>query len=280
MEIPIGLSFEQQKKESQSVPDGTISQQAFTLRIETKTESRLNKNQLLKHCNGFTDGSKYLLVITKNAADEKLVSEINELPDQIQISFCTFKHLCDVVSDEFHEYEISIKLIVDDFIQYCADEKLLPAEGVLRIVPCGSSFTLNKENLCYSHPADRGYSPHDYVGIYKNKSVRLIGKVSTIVDAKSEIDGIKYESLSGGGVPDTIKKSIESMINSAENHLGWDFSKNYTRFFCFDELYETDYRKRSKGGIQGNRYINISEFIKDGKTVEDLAILLSDKEWD
>ncbi|MFA5546876.1 MAG: hypothetical protein WDA14_14615 [Sphaerochaetaceae bacterium] len=281
IEIPIGLSIEQQKKESTSVPDGTISQEAFSLRIETKTDLKLLKDQLDRHCMNFPHGAKYLLVITKNPRDEKLVSQLKDEHPGVQIAFSTFKNLCNVISGEFHDYETSIKMLVDDFFTFCSDLNLIPPTGVLRIVPCGKSLELNRKHLCYSHPADRGYSPHDYVGLYKNKSVQLIGKLTTIVDAKI-IDGtvgtIEYKGIQGE-LSDTIKTSIKNMIVEASSQFNWDFSTSDSRFFCFDELYETDYRKGSSGGIQGNRYIDISEFNKACNTVKDLADRLRHEKW-
>lgn len=281
IEIPIGLSVEQQKKESTSVPDGTISQEAFTLRIETKTASKLYKAQLDRHCMDFPNGAKYLLAITEDPRDEQLVNQVREHHPEVQIAFCTFDSLCKIVLNEFHDYETSMKMMVEDFYIFCADQKLLTPTGVLRIVPCGMSLDLNRKHLCYSHPADRGYSPHDYVGLYKNKSVQLIGKVTTIVDARI-IDGtvgtIEYKGIQGE-LSDTIKTSIKNMIVEASSQFNWDFSTSDSRFFCFDELYETDYRKGSSGGIQGNRYIDISEFNKACNTVKDLADRLRHEKW-
>lgn len=278
-EIPIGLLFEQQKRASASVPDGTISQQALEIRIETKTEATLCKNQLRRHCEDFIGEGKILLVITPKATEKKVVDELKKELPQVRISFCTFKQLCDIVFDEFHDYETSIRLIVDDFIQFCADMNLLPAEGILRVVPCGTSFELNKQYHCYSHPSMRGYSPHDYIGLYLNKSVKLIGKVSVAMDVKVERDGVAFNTVDGI-ITDSIKNSIKGMINDSNHQLGWDFSHSYTRFFCFDELFETDYHKISKGGIQGNRYIDISEFIGDNKdNIESIANRLRNEEW-
>ncbi len=278
LEIPIGLTFEQQKKESKSTPDGTISQEAFTLRIETKTASKLYKAQLDRHCMDFPNGAKYLLAITEDPRDEQLVNQVREHHPEVQIAFSTFDSLCKIVLNEFHDYETSMKMMVEDFYKFCADQKLLTPTGVLRIVPCGMSLDLNRKHLCYSHPSTRGYSPHDHVGLYKNKSVQLIGKVAAVVDARIQNGKITYKGIEGDS-PEKFIHSIKNMIDEANSQFNWDFSTSDSRFFCFDELYETDYRKGSSGGIQGNRYIDISEFNKACNTVKDLADRLRHEKW-
>jgi len=40
-------------------------------------------------------------------------------------------------------------------------------------------FSVN-ENLYYDN-IDRGFSAHDYLGLYKEKSVRAIGKITAII---------------------------------------------------------------------------------------------------
>jgi hypothetical protein len=109
--------------------------------------------------------------------------------------------------------------------------------------------------------------------------VQLIGKVAAVVDARIQNGKITYKGIEGDS-PEKFIHSIKNMIDEANSQFNWDFSTSDSRFFCFDELYETDYRKGSSGGIQGNRYIDISEFNKACNTVKDLADRLRHDKWE
>ncbi len=279
-EMPFsGLTIEQQVGGKGSIPDGLIRQEPLTIKIETKVDAKLTKPQLKRHCKSFPPGAKYLLVLTKEPGDKATVRELNKEYKDVHIVHRDFVELNDIISEEFYEYELQIKPIVEDFFEFCSELDLLPKEGVLRAVPSGGSFEINKKYNCYNHPATRGYSPHEYLGLYKEKSVRMIGKVSVIVDVKEKNDTIIFDEPSLGKIDDNIKNRILGAIQETKSELKWDIHKEGNRFFCVDKFYETDYKKTTKGGMQINRYLNILDYLEKGADIEQLAAKLREKGW-
>lgn len=57
-----------------------------------------------------------------------------------------------------------------------------------------TAFDFNKENNIYYHDTDKGYSPYAYIGLYKQKSLRLIGKVCVIITAAKKDGEIELEA--------------------------------------------------------------------------------------
>ncbi len=67
----------------------------------------------------------------------------------------------------------------------------------MRIQLAGTTFNFNvNENLYYEN-IDRAFSAHDYLGLYKEKSVRAIGKIISIIIAVVTEAGIEYKSELG-----------------------------------------------------------------------------------
>ena len=67
--------------------------------------------------------------------------------------------------------------------------------------------------------------------------------------------------------------------------IEWGDNQRGLKYYLFDEndFFETDFCKRSKGGIQGHRYKDLRDFIGNeqinNKTTEEIANLLRDKDW-
>lgn len=275
-EVPLGLSFEQQKREKKSIPDGTISQESFTIRIETKVESGLVTAQLKNHCKNVTGENNYLLVVTKDPRDKFEVQKLKREVENVHIAHCTFNRLAQVAQDEFDGYETQIRPIVDDFLEFCTFKGLIPKEGILRAVPCGSSFDLNVKNLCYSHPAKRTFAEHDYLGLYKNKSVQMIGKIQVIVKVTEKDGELQFEPKN---ITSDIENRIRTMIEDTKGVLGWTIGKEGVMFFCVEDFQETDYRKTTRGGMQINRYLDISKELECSSSTKELAEKLSKVNW-
>ena len=63
--------------------------------------------------------------------------------------------------------------LVDDYKSYCNDMDLFDrSKNLMRMVPCGESWELNRKYGIYFHSSDRGYMDHNFVGIYANKAVQ------------------------------------------------------------------------------------------------------------
>ncbi len=74
--------------------------------------------------------------------------------------------------------------VLDDYLNYCYKDKLKIVSDSwkrMRVQLADTTFDFSvNENLYYDN-IDRGFSAHDYLGLYKEKSVRAIGKITAII---------------------------------------------------------------------------------------------------
>lgn len=285
------INFEQQKKNGNSIPDGSITQNSFKVVIETKMGSakNFNNNQLLNHLNSFNnENQKILLTLSptkmKDDQFENLSKIIKDKDNTINLINTTFKHIVSAFRDTINEYDTTLIAIIDDYEEYCRNSNLIKDNvSRLRIVPCGKSHALNMKYGIYYMPSFRNVSEHGYIGIYFNKEVIGIGKINKRVNITVENRKIikSNESLS----KDELNR-IQNIINDSYTKLGWDLGRCEHEYTIVDQFYETNYKKISSGGIQGHRFQNLKDILKEhldkkGKlpTTETIANLLSKKEW-
>ena len=204
--IEIGIEINQQVRKGNSVPDAAIIQRSFKILVESKLDTGVCVDQLFRHASGFSgEDQKILLLLTKRPIELSLDTRIkkklsSENPDII-FKNITYEEICQTISPLFREYEFQIKDIVEDYIEYCNDLGLFDqSHNLLRIVPCGKSMSINKKYGIYFHPADRGYTKHEYVGIYKNKVVQALWKIDSVFDVDYDGKELK-KSLSKDETP-------------------------------------------------------------------------------
>lgn len=282
--IDIGIEVNQQAQAPESVPDGAIIQRSFKVLIESKVDSGVDVEQLVRHAKSFQNESqKILLLLTKLKIDKHKEEEISKLiaehhPDAI-FKNVTYEEICDSICDLFKEYEFEMKSIVDDYIEYCNDAELFDqSKYLMRIVPCGKSIEINLKYGIYFHPSDRGYTRHSFVGIYKNKQVQYILGIGSVFDVKYE-NGKLIKDLIQGQDTNEYDQNIINIIQDAKNLCGYDIEDGH-RFFCGKEALSTDYRKVSFGGIQGARLINLKDKIEDFSNAREVAYQLEGMEWE
>lgn len=261
-ELSIGLQFEQQVSGSSSVPDALISQPAFNLFVETKRGAMLDEDQIERHLDTIKElsGEKrgnHLLGLTQEVIPENQGIRLRAISAQngVVFSSTTFSQLLDVLRSECELYERDLVAIVDDFEDYLSGENLLETRNQkLPIIPCGTSFEENKRFGVYYEPAKRrSKSPFRFIGIYKNKSVPLIGEIGTVVVAEWN-EGTLSLKTEFGKVTD---KKIDLIKKVVEETNYYDLKEGPQRFYLFGTMAETDIRKTSSGGIFGMRYLDL-----------------------
>ncbi|HMG04851.1 MAG TPA: hypothetical protein VK581_05280 [Chthoniobacterales bacterium] len=284
VEMPLGINFEQQMRSGRSVPDGGIRQEPVHIVIETKVDAGINSDQLIEHCETFVKGREgnYLMLLTKNEADEQFLNSIRIKAKETGIVFrnVTFEKLCDSLKGLAREYETHLARVIEDYADYCIEMGLLPDRRKwLRIVPCGSTLDLNTKWNLYYQPTDRGYSAHEYIGIYNQKAVRFLARVAAIYCNETDAAGQMKLTLVTGIDRPAFHQRIKGMVADSKKKLGWDLTSD-TRFFCADQLVPTDFRKTSWGGIQGARFWDISDQVGKAGSDAELADLLRHEEWE
>ncbi len=284
VEMPLGVNIQQQMRSETSVPDGGIRQEPIHIVIETKVSAGVDADQLLRHCDSFVKRREgnYLLLLTKNPAEDQALEPVRSKVKDIGAIFrnATFEKLCHSLQGLAREHETHLVRVIEDYTAYCAEMDLLPDRRKwLRIVPCGTTFDLNKQWHLYYQPTDRGYSPHEYIGIYNQKAVRLLGRIAAIYDSELDADGQLQLFLVDGQDRPEFRERIGGMILDSKQKIGWDLTSE-TRFFCAEQFLPTDFKKTSWGGIQGARFWDISEQANIAGTDDQLADLLRQQEWE
>lgn len=281
--VEIGIEIQQQKPGVKSVPDGTIIQRSFKILIEAKVDSAYGVDQLVQHAKTFTNESqKLLLLLTKVPLHaEELEStrrRIGTVSQDILFRNITYERICECVKDKFKEHEATMSALVQDFIEYCNDANLTDqSKFLMRIVPCGVSIDINQKHGIYFHPSDRGYSRHNYLGLYADKAVRSIWKIESVFDVTLHEDGKLVKELVQGEQTDKYDQNLRDIIKDAQSECDFEVTKGH-RFFC-GRPFQTDFKKVSSGGIFGARFINLREVIGEFSDVGEIATKLRSNVW-
>jgi len=285
--IGIGVSFSQQERSCKSIPDGIMKQSSFKVAIETKLGSGKNfgEAQLINHFDSFdSEENKVLMALSPTAMGKKLFERIKEQSKEHHVLFLskTFKDIIDSFRDVLTPYDFILQEIIDDYEEYCISESLIQDnESRIRIIPCGGSLKLNLKYGVYYMPADRNTSDHGYIGVYKDKAVRGVGKIINEITA-SYSNGILKILEKKNEVNEEQKNRILNIIKETHENIGWDLSRCNHKYIIVEKFYETNYKKISKGGIQGHRYKNLKEIlgIDSLSEVKEIAEKLKAKTWE
>lgn len=282
-DLEIGLAIYQQLRKKVSVPDGIINQTSFKILIEAKKGTSIDLDQLLRHLESFgKEEKKILIALTIEKIKEKEYFEfskaINEKCPGVVFKSVTFEDICISISHIFEKHEHEIFEIIEDYKAYCNENGLISQDKYLmRVVPTGSSFELNRKYSVYYHPGYRGYTNHTYLGFYKWKEVRSIMKIEAIFDVTFNDNELEKKVIFGK--PSNIfDAQILEIINETKKELGWDITKEH-RFFCSSNCYDTSFEKVSPGGIQGTRYFNLKELGVLDMEIEQIAEQLKKIKW-
>jgi hypothetical protein len=284
-EIGVGIEINQQTGgRGSSVPDGLILQRSFKIVVESKVGSGVRVPQLIEHCKAFSDEKvKILVLLTKEKINKPLLEEIeNDIHGKDKLIIfknVTYEDICKSLDGLFEAYEDEITGIAEDYKAYCRDTGLMDEAGFLmRIVPTGASFDLNKKHGIYFQPFDRGYSQHAYIGFYRWKAVSSMMKVESVFDVRYENEQLTKACVNG---QDTNKfdTHIIEIIKEAKDQCHWEIQTGH-RFFCADQTFDTDFKKTTSGGIQGARFVNLKYFeITDFADTTKIAAALKTKTW-
>ncbi|MFA9422199.1 MAG: hypothetical protein ACERLG_01385 [Sedimentibacter sp.] len=282
------VNFELQLKGQGSVPDGQIQQKGYNIIIETKKVKKFIIFQIQNHLSEFkNEDFQIMLTLSPYEMDLKQADAIKNLVDKenskrninikhIHTTFQKIISYIDELVDDYRDYEI--RDILEDYRECCSLDNLLPNSGrLMRAVTAGETYDDNIELNLYYDPADRGYTEHTYIGLYKNKAIRAVGKIVAIVEA----DLINEKLIIKGFANITTKqeKDILEAIKRGINH-GYNIETDH-KFFLVDKFYNTNYEKTSKQSLRGKKFFDICElFPKESITgAEMLALRLNDMTW-
>nr|WP_319997559.1 hypothetical protein [uncultured Draconibacterium sp.] len=282
-------SFRQQVgNKGDGIIDGHIQVKATKIIIETKLHGLEWIEKLVKYGKSFEKNEYRLLFhlsskkysIKKIEQIENRLTEIKEV-GKINFYSLTYQDLVDQLKElaSNYQYEQYLQRLNEHFEAYCLGMGLMPKSNhILRAMACGQSYDLNIKHKFYFDLANRGYSEFNYLGIYKWKSVRYIGKVENMIRADwNEKDGLIIKDSKFDVSVDQQNRLIEAIKESLKKGWGVDYDH---RFFLLKDFEQTDYKKVSPGGIFRVRYFNLENVLNNiPEEMKDLAKELKTKNW-
>lgn len=285
------IIFTLQEKSVDSIPDATITQESFKIVVETKMSDWFYEDQLLRHLNSFSD-EKYKVMITlapelmeegKKAEFEEKLKAYNEKQTHPVIHInTTFEDMANAISDILDDRDYEMQDVLSDYLNYCYTDGLIPVSDswkYLRIQLAGTTLNFNVSAGVYYDNAERGFRAHDFLGLYKNKSVRAVGKVIARITAVETEDGVKYNP-EFGDLTDERKETITKAMADGDSH-GYDLRSIEHRYFFVDKFYETDFKKITPRAPMGTRIFDLTQVLgtEDIPETEELARRLTEETW-
>lgn len=281
------LVFSLQEKSKNSIPDATITQASFKVVVETKLYGQFTKDQLINHLNSFGDEEyKVLLTLDPNPMDEVFKNEFDHIlleynttqQKPVYHRHITFENLLQYIRSVIDDRDYEMIDVVDDYEEYCYSTSLIPNSWKrMRVQLAGVTLEINKQLNLYYDSVNRGFSDHAYLGLYNQKSVRAIGKVTDIIVAERRGDRLIYKTESGT-LTDEMKNRITFAIEDARRY-GYDL--NNQRYFFVDNFIETDFKKITPRAPMGSRMFDLTEILGVDKLpeIDEIAERLKQKTW-
>lgn len=283
------IVFNLQEKSVDSIPDATITQESFKIVVETKMSDWFYSDQLVRHLNSFSD-EKYKVMITlapelmKPEKKEEFEEHLRKYNDTqtypVMHINTTFEKIIDAIKDTIDDRDYEMQEVLDDYLNYCYKDKLIIVSDSwkrMRVQLAGTTFDFNVSENLYYDSIDRGFSAHDYLGLYKEKSVRAIGKINAIITAVSTEAGLEYKAELGE-ITEERKQQITRAIVDGKNY---GYILDNTRYFFVDKFYETDFKKITPRAPMGSRVFDLTQILEKEQmqVIEEIADILKTKTW-
>lgn len=286
------LSFEMQKKVENSIPDAVIAQPSFKIVVETKMYDWFHADQLMNHLASFSN-EQYKVMITlapELMAEKKRIEFEKQLADYnaaqvhpVMHINTTFESIAKAIQDVIDERDYEMQDVLSDYLNYCYTDGLIPVSDswkYMRMQLAGATIDFNMKHHLYYDNADRNFRAHDYLGLYKGKSVRGIGQVIAIITAEFKSNEVIYEAEMGE-VTEGRKQAIQVAIEDGVLH-GYDLKAVKHRYFFVDRFYPTDFKKVTPRPPMGSRIFDLSSILEADElpTTQEIAELLKTKTWE
>ncbi|RRC95873.1 hypothetical protein [Schaalia canis] len=278
-------AFALQERGDESIPDATITQEGFKIVVETKTSDWFYPEQLEAHLKSFGDQkNKILLTLAPEEMDQGKCLEFQTFLDEhnqnqqqpIRHINTTFEQLAQGIENILDERDEDIHDILADYRDYCLHDGLISVNDswkwmVARLA--GKTFDFNLTHRVYYNLASRGFRPHDYLGLYRNKSVRAIGKISARIVAVRGTNGMEY-TVEHGELTDDHKQCIDAAMVDARQH-GWDLGQVEHRYFFVDDFHPTDFNKITPYAPRSHRTFDLTEILGTDTLPNEVALAKS-----
>ena len=285
------IVFNLQEKSVDSIPDATITQESFKIVVETKMSDWFYSNQLMRHLNSFKD-EKYKVMITlapelmlesKKADFEQQLKDYNDTQTYPVIHInTTFEGVANAIQEVIDDRDYEMREVLEDYLNYCYNDGLITVSDswkFMRMQLAATTLDFNVREDIYYDNAERGFRAHDYLSLYKNKSVRAVGKFCARIIAVETKDGMQYEA-EYGELTEERKDQILRAITDGDGY-GYDLRSIKHRYFFVEKFHETDFKKITPRAPMGSRVFDLTQILETEQlpSTQAIAELLKTKTW-
>lgn len=279
----VGVSFTQQVKKTDSIPDGLIVQKPITIFVETKHFDWFYDAQLESHLKSLDSSSSGLMVLLALGNFDATPNE-TRFADIAALCRKQYEGRIAFVAATFEDFLNALRIpslpktladVVSDLRAYLDESSLLSSwVDWLDVVNCtGTSEDVLQSNV-YMCPTKGAAYSHDrcaFFGMYKDKRVARVAEILAVVDVESSSLAAILWKNAPGECAVLRSRAIEVALARRADDLP-------ARVFLLGNLFETDFRKDSRGGMMGSKqYFNVARF--RATTAQELASALSGKTW-
>lgn len=285
----VELFFILQEKSQNSVPDATITQTSFKIVVETKLHGNFWLKQLKNHLKSFKgEDYKVLLTLDPNRMNPQTKEDLDRVISAYNTAYksnvihqhMTFEELVNSVYDVIDERDYEMIDVWEDYKEYCYASGLIPNDWKrMRAQLAGTTININKELNLYYDSVNRGFSGHEYLGLYSQKAVRAIGKIITIATAVPKVDDLEI-CIEKGTLTEDMKNRIRVAIDDSKKY-GYSLMIEPHRYFFVEKFYDTYYEKETPYAPRGSRMFDLTEIlgVSDLPETEIIAEMLRNKKW-
>lgn len=282
-------SFTTQERGNKSVPDFCIRQNGFSILVEAKEKNNcFTEDQMRRHLKTLlseTAETKVLIALAPKFTqqDKKVFEGIKD--NRVNIIHLTYLQLyfdLKTVCDERKDDEL-IEML-EEYKDYCNDEQLVDdTDNTIMVRLAGKTLDFNVKNSIYYDQFGSRYEGFRYLGLYKDKSVKFVGKIYKIVKAQLTDDNTPtIECL----VPHKAQLSSSEELRVVhaleyQKSLNENVSQPHTYFLIEQFVPVCNFRKNSKMALYGKKKFYLSQFnLPPNCNAEAIAEAMKNKTWE
>ena len=281
----VGPRFQQQVGTGRGVIDGLLSQDSFTLAIETKKYDNFGTAQLERHLSDLEGKpNALLLAISRGLPSQEVMEHTENYRQRTQkvaaFTATTFEELIVAVEEQLTDYDQEMLEVVNDYRAFCEEEGLIDfKERTMLAVATSASRPQNQEYDIYYEPKSRNHSRgFAYLGLYYSKAIRHVGRITKVVLA--DWDGKEVTMQPGQST--LTPQEMTRLTSMFEDTDYFNINRGH-RFYFVDEFADTTYKKGSFGPLRGKKYFMLNEIQEfdfvPGLTGPEIASKLDQREW-
>ena len=287
------IAFEIQEKNEDSIPDAIMSQRSFKIVVETKLSDWFHEDQLLHHLSSFQN-EEYKVLLTlaptpmskakKQTLEQHLTQWNTSSSSPVRHINTTFADLTAAFQDVLDDQDTEMQDVLDDFLEYCAHDGLFLGSDswkYMKMQLSGKTFDGNVRSGVYFNRAASASRPHDYIGLYRNKTVAAIGKICARITAEQDADGQFLYTVEQGELTEKRERTIRQIMEE-EKQRGNDLFSIKHRYFFVEKFYETDFPKRTLRAPMGPRIFDLTQVLNTDHLPDtaEIARRLREKSWE